>query len=164
MLPQTPVEFRSIEDLPAYAERLLAAQGRRLYAKHASVRARPGVPGERLETVLRSGLRETANTVRTDAETGRPDWIVTADSGEEYLLGDSAFRAKYAPDPASPGRYLPAGKPVPAVRLPENVRFRAPWGELESVLAGGYLVIAAPDNIYGVAEEEFLNTYRPVQD
>ena len=128
------------------------------YVKTTSVHAEPGIPGERIETVLKNGLKETENTVGTDAETGHPDWVVTAPSGERYIVTDAVFHEKYKPAPDEPGVFIPVGKPVRAVQIHENIRFIAPWGKEQFLLSGGFLMLD-PGGIYGVAEEEFPKTY-----
>ena len=131
----------------------------RTYVKSTRVRAVPGTPGETVETILKNGLKETENTVGTDPETGVPDWIVTGKDGERYVVKDASFRERYRPDPKEPGVFHPAGKPVDAVRIGENIRFAAPWGEEQFLRAGGWLMLD-PGGIYGVEEEAFLGTYR----
>lgn len=129
------------------------------YVKSARIHAEPGNPGEGIVTVLKNGLEETENTVGVDAETGMPDWIVTAPAGERYIVTDAVFREKYKPAPDEPGVFIPVGKPVRAVQIHENIRFTAPWREEQRLLAGGFLILD-PGGIYGVAEEEFSKTYR----
>ncbi len=74
-------------------------------------------------------------------------------------MTDKVFREKYRPSPDEEGVFLPAGKPADAVRICENIRFTAPWGAEQFLAAGGF-VILDPGGYYGVAEEEFLETYR----
>lgn len=133
------------------------------YTKTKHVHAVPGTPGERIVTVLQNGLEETENTVGVDANTGVPDWVVTAPSGEQYVIADVVFREKYKPAPGEPGVFIPVGKPVEAVKIHENISFIAPWGEEQRLLAGGFLILD-PGGIYGVAEEEFLKTYTLAQE
>ena len=133
-----------------------------LYKKSARIHAVPGTPGERVVTILKNGLEETVNTVSVDLGTGTPDWIVTAPSGEQYIVTDKTFQDKYCPDPKEPGAFIPKGKPVEAVQIHEDIRFVAPWGEEQLLASGGYLILD-PGGIYGVAEEEFMKTYSLVE-
>ena len=133
------------------------------YVKSSRIHAAPGVPGEQIDTILKNGLKETWNIVGIDSEDGTPDWIVTAPDGERYIVKDKTFREKYRPDPGEPGAFLPAGKPMEAVQVHENIRFVAPWGEEELLVAGGYLMLD-PGGIYGVAADEFRKTYKRVED
>lgn len=157
--------FIPVEDPAAYVREGLASGSLCVHTvvKSVGVRAVPGTPGERIETVLKNGLKETENTVGTDPETGAPDWIVTGKDGERYVVTDASFRERYRPDPDEPGVFLPAGKPVQAVRIRENIRFTAPWGEEEMLRAGGWLMLD-PGGIYGVEEEAFLATYRMTEE
>ena len=131
----------------------------RRYVKSAPIRAIPGTPGEQIVTVLQNGFEETVNTVGTDPDTGAPDWVVTAPGGERYVVTDKTFREKYRPAPDDEGVFLPVGKQVEAVQIHENIRFTAPWGEEQFLLAGGFLILD-PGGVYGVAEEEFVRTYK----
>jgi len=159
-----PHTFTQIPDMTAYVQAGLDSGEFtvRVYVKSARIHAEPGVPGERIVTILSNGLKETENTVGTDPETGVPDWIVTAPDGERYIVKDAVFREKYLPDPDEPKAFLPAGKQIKAVQIHENIRFTAPWGEEMFLSAGGFLVLD-PSGIYGVAETEFGNIYQMVQ-
>lgn len=154
------IQFREISDLSQFVAKGIVS-GRYIietYVKTARVRASPGIPGEQIETVLKSGLKETVNTVGTDPVTGEPDWVVTAPDGEKYIVTDRVFREKYHPALDEEGVYLPNGKPVEAVQVSENIRFTAPWGQEQFLLAEGFLILD-PGGIYGVACDEFRKTY-----
>lgn len=153
--------FNHIPDTAAYVQAGLDSGEFtvRTYVKSARIHAEPGIPGERVVTVLKNGLEETENTVGVDTDTGVPDWIVTAPAGERYIVTDAVFREKYKPAPDEPGVFIPVGKAVEAVQIHENIRFTAPWGEEQRLLAGGFLILD-PGGIYGVAETEFRKTYK----
>ncbi len=154
------LSFRKIDNLAQYVENGIASGTFKVetYVKAARIRAVPGTPGEKIETILQNGLKETVNTVGIDPETGSPDWIVTAPDGEKYIVTDRVFWEKYHPAQDEEGVFLPNGKPVEAVQVTENVRFTAPWGEEQFLLAEGSLILD-PGGIYGVACEEFRKTY-----
>lgn len=40
----------------------------------------------------------------------------------------------------------------------------APWGEKMNIEKGGYLVVNAPDDIYGIQLQEFNNTYKTAEE
>ena len=157
-----PNGFRTVDAPAAY----IRAQGLplRRFVKRAAVSARPGSPGERVVTTLADGFRETENTVGVDPRTGAPDWVITAPSGERYIVRNAAFRERYIPDPDASGRYIPAGKPVLAAQVPEDLCIRAPWGELQAIRAGGWLIVAGEGDVYGNSEDEFLSAYVPLND
>ena len=152
--------FRKIDDVAQYVEDGIASGAFTIetYVKTTRIRAIPGTPGEKIETILKNGLKETVNTVGTDPITGEPDWVVTAPDGEKYIVTDRVFREKYHPATDEEGIFLPNGKPIEAVRIHENIRFTAPWGEEQLLLAGGFLILD-PGGIYGVAYDEFMKTY-----
>lgn len=156
--------FYYVDNIVSYARNnIITDKKANRYNKSGIIHAVNGTPGERIVTVLKNGLEETENTVGTDAETGVPDWIVTAPTGERYIVKDAVFREKYKPAPDEFGAFIPIGKPIEAVQIHKNIRFIAPWGEEQRLLAGGFLILD-PGGIYGVAEEEFLKTYIPAEE
>lgn len=159
----TENEFRKIENIAEYLKKALSdgslVPGR--YQKKGEFRARPGVIGERIETIMADGLRETVNTVRAD-ENGNPGWVVTGMSGEEYIVEDSVFRDKYQPAEGREGVYVPRSAPIIAAELQESICFTAPWGEEMRVVRGGYLVFTNPPDIYGIQRAEFEATYEKI--
>ncbi len=134
-----------------------------VYAKYTEIQARRGVIGEKIVTVMSDGFVETENTVTADEVTGLPGFVVTnPEDKEQYIISDSVFSEKYEEIPDKKGFYRPKGKPVTAMRCGEDISFMANWGEI-SLKKGGYIVISSPDDIYGVQEDIFLKTYRPVE-
>ncbi len=128
-------------------------------AKFARIHARQGTVGEKVATIMKSGLNETNNTVKLDEKTGEPGWIVTNPNGEEYVVEDSTFKKKYELDPEDPSQYKPVGGPVLSSPINENIEFDAPWGEPMKIEAGGSLILNSPNDIYGIQKEEFEGTY-----
>lgn len=61
----------------------------RVFKKYGQVKARPAVVGEKITTTLQGGAEETVNT----AQAG--DWIVTNPSGEQYIISEKKFFARY---------------------------------------------------------------------
>ena len=145
---------------PAYAKGQIAGNGEVFEAaKFARIKARPGIEGEEIVTIMENGLEETKNTVKLD-ENGVPGWVVTGVGGEEYIVPDATFRKKYEIDPENPEQYKPKGAPALVVRASENVQFTAPWGEVQNLVAGGFIVLESPEKVYGIQEEEFHKTYK----
>ena len=129
------------------------------YAKFARVRARQGVEGEEIVTIMQNGLVETKNVVTID-ETGKPGWVVTNPSGEQYIIPNKTFLKKYEIDEKNPEVYKPKGGVIIAVQINEDVSFTAPWGEEMNIKNGGYLVCSNLNDIYGIQEKEFNETYK----
>ena len=153
-------EFLKVSDIKLYVEKGLS-EGRiksGLYRKKAAVRARKGLEGEKIITVMQNGLTETVNTVKKD-ENGNTDWVLTASSGETYIISHKNFTEKYKKIEGSDDIFTPVGKPVSAGQIGENIVFKAPWGEEMKIISGGYLLFSDINDIYGVQKDEFLNTY-----
>lgn len=101
------------------------------YVKSTPINARR-VP-EGTSEVVRVKSSATTDTARAG------DWICTSPSGEEYK-GPSDFNDIYEPDPNTPGLFRPRHDPRKLIKLNEDVIFMAPWGELQAVTKGDYLM------------------------
>lgn len=152
------IEIKNIKEylLNEYEKGLLQPKE---YAKSARIKARKGIVGEKISTIISGGFHETDNIVTIDDKTGNPGWVVTGKNGEEYIVSDSIFCEKYEPVEGTTDTYVPKGKPIIAVMLNENISFMAPWGEKTNIAAGGYIVISNGSDIYGVQKREFCETY-----
>ena len=126
------------------------------YAKRAWISARPGKVGEEIVTVMKDNHKETKNTVKNEG-----DMVVTNPSGEQYIIEAKTFAKKYEIDPHNPERYRPIGGLQEFMILKENVMFEAPWGEQMMIKKGGALNVTNMDDIYGIQQSEFLETYVP---
>lgn len=127
----------------------------RLARKCARVRARHVTREEKIASEMHDGFRETTNTARPG------DYIVENPGGEEYVMSGEEFEQRYAKTDLE-GVYEPTSAPVRVVKLDENVRFDAPWGEEMRIRAGGVLIAQGPGEIYGIQREEFEKTYEYV--
>lgn len=154
-------EFKAINSYEYVLNSMFSGKEVKEFAKFARIKAVQGEIGQEVVTVMENGLEETKNVVKTDEETGEPGWIVTNPSGEQYIVENSVFKKKYEKDPENPEQYKPKGAPVFAIQVDENISFIAPWGEQMNIAKGGYLIINAPDDIYGIQEKEFNETYKP---
>ena len=85
--------------------------------KFRKVNARKAKAGEKVQTTLKDGTKETDERVANDG-----DWIVSnADGGgEAWIVTDKNFQKKYEPA-GKDGVYKPKGAPMLAVRLPVSV-------------------------------------------
>lgn len=153
-------EFKRVEDIIQYVKERLAKGELTVEeaAKFARIQARQGRVGEEVVTVTANGLEETKNTVKLDEKTGEPGWIVTNPGGEQYIVSDSVFKKKYEIDPENPSQYKPKGGPVLCARLDEDLDFDVSWGNMK-IAKGGYLMLNKEDDVYGIQEEEFNDTY-----
>lgn len=155
------MNFKRIENIKEYLTEGLK-NGKiqsKTYQKSGKITARVGEIGEEIVTVMANGLQETKNTVTVD-ENGNPGWVVTNSTGEQYIVSDSVFKKKYERIAVNGDRFKPIWNPITAAQIDENICFVAPWGEKQNLVAGGYLVFnEAYDDIYGVQQEEFNETY-----
>ena len=110
-----------------------------IYKKYARVQARLGVAGEKIATILRDGHAEVDPEHPEVVSEG--DWVVTNPSGEQYKVSGAKFAKRYD----------------------------VPWGENGALVpqhlrAGSYLNITDVNDIYGIAEQEFYETYAPCDE
>ncbi len=143
----------------------LDSSGQR-YRKVAKVRARQATEPTPVQTVLADGTRETSNI----AEPG--DYIVTAGSGERWVVKPETFEARYAPKSGTSTVYLARGEVI-AVENPfrRPVFIMAPWGERQHGAADCMIAdVFDPakgqraGEPYIIARAEFLRTYRLVRE
>lgn len=143
--------------------------------KFARIIARQGQVGEVVNTYSENGILETTNTVELDGTTQQPGWIVTkAVDGKplvdefghpnEWIITDSNFKKKYEVDPENPELFRPTGGKQTFVQTPVTVTFNASWGEEMTILSGGYLNITNLEDIYGIQERDFHDTYQLVDE
>lgn len=64
------------------------------YVKSTTIKARKGIVGEKISTIMLNGVHETDNTVSQDKD-GNVDWVVTNITGEQYVMKDAVFNEKY---------------------------------------------------------------------
>ena len=156
------LEYRKIGNIKEYLTSGLKS-GKfqsKTYQKSGEITARVGKIGEEILTVMANGLQETKNTVTAD-ENGCPGWVVTNSTGEQYIVADSVLKKKYERIAETEDRFKPVCNPITATQIiDENICFTAPWGEIQNLVAGGYLVFNKDfDDVYGIQEDEFNKTY-----
>jgi len=143
--------------------------------KFARIIARQGVVGERVVTmsVNEKGepIEEEVAFVPFDKKTGRAGWVVCkADENGNpvvdehgnknfWIIDDSTFRRKYEVEDGELGVYRPVGGPQIFVQFYENLVIDQ-WGGEEKIAAGGYINITDLNDIYGISERDFNDTYK----
>lgn len=165
--------MKTIDNIREYADSLRRKRPVLCAVKTGCVMARTGRVGEAVTTYVSSGITETTNYVRQDGN-GRPDIVATAADASGNRITDSfgrtntiiipreTFDRKYTDAARVSGEeqlFRPAGVIQEFVQTDEDIAFRAPWGEAQRLQAGSYLNITDPENIYGIAYEEFMRTY-----
>ena len=151
--------YIEIKDIKGYVENLVKTTSPKRYVKFATIIAVQGKVGEKVVTMMNNGLTETENIVSVDERTNKPDWIITNHSGERYIVNDTFFNKKYEPLDLENNVYKPKGGVCLFVQIKEDISFVAPWGEIMNIAKGGYLNITNLNDIYGVQEKEFNETY-----
>lgn len=131
----------------------------RNFAKFARVQAVQAKGGETIETILADGTKETTNT----AETG--DWIVTNPGGEKYIVSAAKFPKKYEACPElGTNWYKPAGGVQKFIELAEDLKFVCSWNDEQFIAAGGFVNVTDLADIYGIARDEFFDTYKECRE
>ena len=144
--------------------------------KFARVLARRGVEGEEVISYSQNGIVEKVDTVKTDPETGEVDWVLTKldENGEvlvdeqgnknEWIVKHNTFTKKYDLDETKDGSvYKPKGGPQIFVPMVMDVILEQ-WGGEMKIEAGGWLNITNTNDIYGISERDFEDTYRIVSE
>ncbi len=167
-----------IENIEKYVENLKKENPIIKAEKSGCVLARIGIEGEKIETYVENGTLETVNTVKKD-ENGFLDVIITmaSSSGEKiidknnhtntYIIPRNTFNKKYQnADNLSINEsfFKPAGSVQNFIQINEDIEIMASWGEMQNLKKGSFLNITKSDDIYGIAYEEFVKTYRIVDE
>lgn len=151
-------EFKKIEDLKKYVyDCLINGAKPKKYAKFGTIHAVQGKVGQEVKTVLKNGLTETVNVVKAD-ENGNADWIVTNPSGEKYIVTNKNMNKRYESVDEEHNIYRPKLLVQEFIQANEDISFKVSWGEM-NLKKGGYLNITNENDIYGIAKEEFAETY-----
>lgn len=116
-------------------------------------------------------IQEKVASVQNDENTNQPGWIVTKvdEDGNimldnnnhvnQWIIEDSVFRKKYEIDPENPTLFKPKGGPQIFVQINDNIILNQ-WGENIKIAAGGYINITNINDMYGISERDFNDTYQ----
>ena len=77
----------------------------------------------------------------------------------QWIIEDSVFRKKYEIDPENPTLFKPKGGPQIFVQINDNIILNQ-WGEDMKIAAGGYINITNINDMYGISERDFNDTYQ----
>lgn len=142
--------------------------------KSGYIIAREAKEGERVDVMTQNGNHEASEIAK------KGDWIVTrADEDGNPILDENGNRNSWiVSDDVIDEKYeehgyanreevffKPLGETQEFMRVQEDVAVMVPWGENGediplTVDKGGYLNITDRDDVYGIAENEFNETYR----
>ena len=179
-------EFKKIDNVLEYVKKGLA-DGTLVPVKaekFARIIARKGRVGEQIITWSESNgepVIERVDTVKFDEKTNKPGWVVTKANEDgtpvidrhghtnDWIIEDSKFVEKYEFEAEdfvetkdgviSHSIYRPTGGTQIFVRLTEDVCLEQ-WGDFYNIGAGGYINITNFDDIYGISQRDFDDTYR----
>lgn len=147
--------------------------------KFARIIARQGTPGETVVSwsvdFQGNEIQEKVAQIQVDDKTNQPGWIATktdeqgniiVDSNgnsNQWIIDDSTFKKKYEIDPANPGLYKPKGGVQIFVQITDNIILNQ-WDSDMKIAAGGYINITNIDDMYGISQRDFEDTYRFTDD
>ncbi|SRR5574344_1413480 len=116
-------------------------------------------------------IEEKVAQVEVDKETNNPGWIATKvdESGNiivdsnnhpnQWIIDDTTFKKKYEIDPDNLELCRPKGGPQTFVQIDDNIILNQ-WGADMKIAAGGYINITNADDMYGISERDFDDTYK----
>lgn len=165
-------EYRQVEP-SSFVSRLRSGNAREVSArKSACVLVRPSVPGQVIASYTSNGNLELETAelegkfvlTRCDQE-GRP--VIDAYGHmNSWQVDRETLEKKYETENMrSPDGFVrPRGGVQRFIRSDEDIMILVPWGKdgalvEQTIDAGGWLNITDPDNIYGIADIEFRETY-----
>lgn len=131
----------------------------------------PAAPGDKIDVITADGnteVKETAkeNQMLTTAAglDGKP---ILNENGQlnQWFVDISVLNKKYDMDNITPDGFVkPKGGIQHFIQTDVDVTIMKPWGENgalvpQEIAAGGWLNITNPDDVYGIAAEEFDRMY-----
>lgn len=172
-------------DMSDYLELLQQAEAKKVVAeKSGAIIARQvtAPEGEDIVVFVKSENGKAGHEATEHADCGR--WIVTRadidtqqpvvidDEGHTntWSIGDDKIHKKYNMDEISESGFVkPKGGEQEFVQISENIAIQVPWGKDGALVtqyldAGAYLNITDRNDVYGIAETEFGETYTVRRD
>ncbi len=145
---------KKISDTKNYVKDLIEKGATPSYfKKYAKIQAKRALGGEKITTILSDGTVETTNIAN------KGDWIATNPGGEQYIIPGDKFEKRYEIETGVDGKHAPKGAPILALQINEDISILTSWGEEQHLKIGSWLNITDSKDIYGIAPEEFKNTY-----
>ena len=152
----TQEQLREILNNPELTNKLFGEVD--TYGKFTRVQAVQAKGGEEIVTVLADGTKETKNIAKAG------DWIVTNPGGERYIVDGAKFTKKYeAAAELGEGWFKPKGAPQQFRQIKADMKMMASWGEEQTLRKGAYVNVTDINDLYGVAEQEFNDTYKTIK-
>jgi len=155
--------MKKIENIKEYIHNLDCPHVKAI--KNGMIDVREIHEGQTVETWTSDGNLETINTVQGNEyiarklnEDGAPA-IDAFGHFNEWLISRETLDRKYTR--VSENVYRPKGGVQIFVQIPEDIVLDVSWGT-QSIKAGGVLNITNENDVYGIAEQEFNETYHVV--
>ena len=167
-----------IENIKEYIENLKTKMPIVKAEKSGCILARIGQEGEQIKTFVSNGTLETVNRVKKN-DKGKLDIVVTMASlnGEPvidnnghtntYIIPRETFDKKYKNSEnvgINEKFFKPTWGVQDFIQINEDIEIMASWGEIQKLKKGSYLNITNEKDIYGIALEEFNQTYSFADD
>lgn len=144
--------------------------------KSARILVRDGVIGEQIPVWTKNGNREADEVVsegrvvvtRCDND-GNPI-LDSHGHTNTWTMDVDTFRKKYdAENISENGVAKPRGGKQRFIQVDRDIAIMVPWGENGALIpqtidAGGWLNVTDPNDVYGIAAEEFAETYATVEE
>lgn len=164
--------YRKIDNIENYLDST-PYNARIMAEKNGYITGRRAEPGEKISVMTSDGQKEVQETAKEG------DWIATRayEDGTNYvdkngntnswLMSEETLAKKYEGGYAQGDDTLlfkPRGQKQEFMRVSENVALTVPWGEngapvTQYVKEGGWLNITDLNDVHGIAEKEFTETY-----
>lgn len=158
--------FKVINDIKTYVEGLIRDGIVPFSAiKNGYITAEDVEPGYELTTYTEGegGFVETVAVAKIDQvivtkadENANP---IRYKNGHinQWLMSKNTLESKY--DNIQGNLYAPKAIKQTFIKISEAISFKAPWGKEEKININGYLNITDINEIYGIQEMDFLDTY-----
>lgn len=161
-------QFQNI-DVKKYVEQLFNSGKKPFMAKKsANVIAVKADGGEKVDVYTKNGNLQSRQTAKqgdiilTRADQNGKPVIDSNGHKNSWIVPYDKFSKKYdLKNPIKKGVYAPIGGPQKFIQIDKDISFNASWG-LQNIKAGGYLNISDQNDIYGIAKQEFEQTYKKV--
>lgn len=129
------------------------------YEKFSKAQVRLAKSEEKVTTII-DGVVETSNTAKAG------DVVVMGTRGEEYIISEENFRARYQLEAQLSEQYQECkatGKCIAYSYNGPDMEFTAAWGEKMIVKNGDYLATTDKNvpEVYRIEKKAFHETYRP---
>lgn len=147
--------------------------------KFARIVARQGNLGESVVSWSSDSngkeVQEKIAQVAIDEQTKQVGWIVTKvdkqgniivdNNGHtnQWIIDDTTFKKKYEIDPDNPSLFRPKGGLQLFVQINNNIILNQ-WGSDMKIASGGYINITNVDDMYGISQRDFEDTYAFADD